>query len=250
MSTEPTDIAPHVETAWADEFVVELRLRDVPGAAIGDALAEVEAHVVDAGTSARDAFGDPTRYAEQLAGTTARPDTDDPREMVTIALGGAALVVAVDGVVAWAGDGAVVVTGGTVGLVAAMLALPFVLQRHGTPILRYLVTSSFWRIWLLSMVFMGALVGLGLLMRPWHLGTLPAPPVALASLALLALTTLRELRDRTLVDPLLAPGTDRATADAAARRDARRTTLLVTGIQVGFLALAVGTAILLARLSG
>lgn len=249
MSTEPTDIAPHVETAWADAFVVELRLRDVPGDAIGDALAEVETHVVDAGTSAGEAFGDPTRYAVQIAETAARPEADDRRAMVPIALGGAALVVTMDGVVAWSGDGTVDVTGGTVVLVVAMLTVPFVLQRHGTPLLRHLLASSFWRIWLLSMAVVGALVGVGLLMRPWHLVALPAPPVALAALTLLAVTTLLEMRARSFVDPLLAPGTDRATADAAIRRDARRTTLLVAGIQVGFLVVAVGLTVLLARLS-
>ncbi|UZN02897.1 hypothetical protein [Cellulomonas sp. S1-8] len=250
MSTEITQLAPHVEKSWADDFVVELRLRDVPGAAIGDVLTEVDAHVVDSGTSARDAFGDPVQYAVQIAETAGRPTPDDPREMVPLALGGAGLVVAIDGVVEWFGDGTVDVTGGTVALVLAVLTLPFVVQRHGTPLLRYLVASSFWRIWLLSMAFMGALVGLALLARTWHIGTLPAPPVAVAALALLAVTTALELRNRSEVDPLLAPGADRATADAAARRDARGLALVVTGIQVGSIAAAVGLAVLVTHLAG
>lgn len=250
MSTEPTDIAPHVDAAWVDAFVVELRMRDVPGDVIGDVLSEVESHVLDSGADAADAFGDPVQYAAQIAETAGRPTPDDPRTMVPIALGGAALVLAVDGVVAWSGDGVLEVTGGTLCLVLAVLAMPFVVQRHGTPLLRYLVASSSWRIWLLSTVLLGALVGLALLTRSWHVVTLPAAPVAVPALAVLAVTAVLGLRDRSLVDPVVAPGADREAAEAAARRDARRTTLLVTGMQVGCLAVAVGMTLLLTRLAG
>ncbi|WP_324653451.1 hypothetical protein [Georgenia sp. H159] len=51
---------------WCDDFVLELRLRDVPGPVIGDRLAEVEAHCADTGESPAEAFGDPTDYAMQL----------------------------------------------------------------------------------------------------------------------------------------------------------------------------------------
>ena len=49
--------------AWRDAFVLELRLRDVPGPQIGDALAEVDAHCADSGQSPQEAFGDPVHYA-------------------------------------------------------------------------------------------------------------------------------------------------------------------------------------------
>ncbi len=48
-----TTKTPHVEQDWAADFVLALRLRDVPGAAIGAALAEVDAHCADAGEGAR-----------------------------------------------------------------------------------------------------------------------------------------------------------------------------------------------------
>src|SRR5690554_5061435 len=51
---------------WCDDFVLELRLRDVPGPVIGDRLAEVEAHCTDTGESPDEAFGDPREYAHQL----------------------------------------------------------------------------------------------------------------------------------------------------------------------------------------
>ncbi|MDR0435969.1 MAG: hypothetical protein LBH11_04300 [Propionibacteriaceae bacterium] len=78
MSTGSTDIkdtkrfelesalAPHVDPRWAEQLLIELRLRGVSGEHIGDALAEVDAHVVDSGTGAAAAFGDPVAYAAAL----------------------------------------------------------------------------------------------------------------------------------------------------------------------------------------
>lgn len=37
--------APHVDRQWADEFIVELRLRGASGAAIGASLMEIESHM-------------------------------------------------------------------------------------------------------------------------------------------------------------------------------------------------------------
>lgn len=37
------------DQAWYDELVLTLRLRNVRGAAIGDAVAEVRSHCADAG---------------------------------------------------------------------------------------------------------------------------------------------------------------------------------------------------------
>ncbi len=58
--------APHVEEDWADAFVLEMRLRDVHGTVIGDALAEVDSHCADSGEGARETFGDPVAYARSL----------------------------------------------------------------------------------------------------------------------------------------------------------------------------------------
>src|SRR5690606_1661950 len=52
---------------WCDDFVVELRLRDVPGTVIGDHLAEVETHCGESGETPREAFGEPVEYARHLA---------------------------------------------------------------------------------------------------------------------------------------------------------------------------------------
>lgn len=51
---------------WFDDFILALRLRDVRGAAIGDAVAVVRGHVADTGESAQEAFGEPRAHAGQL----------------------------------------------------------------------------------------------------------------------------------------------------------------------------------------
>lgn len=63
---------------WIDDMVVELRLRDVSGPAIGDAVASVESHLSESHESARDAFGDPRSYARSLV------FTDEQRATMTL----------------------------------------------------------------------------------------------------------------------------------------------------------------------
>lgn len=248
MNSDPAVLAPHVEKAWRDAFVIELRLRAVHGSGIGDALAEVESHVVDAATSAGDAFGDPTQYAALVAETTGRLEPPRLRDVALVALGATSVVLALDGVVQWVGDGTVELTGATVVLVATMAAMPLVLRRHGAAILRYGFTGPAWRLGLVSAAFVGSVVGLALLVRPWQLTTLPAAPVTVGALVLAAVGLVLGVRGRT--DPLLAPGTGRADAAAAARHDARRATLVIAGTQLGILAAAGVTAFLVARLAG
>lgn len=52
--------------AWLEELTLELRMREVSGAAIGDALAQVRAHLAESGESAEEAFGTPEQYASEL----------------------------------------------------------------------------------------------------------------------------------------------------------------------------------------
>ena len=59
-------LAPHVEPKWASAVILQLRLRGVSGEHIGEALTEVESHVVESGESAQDTFGDPVTYAKSL----------------------------------------------------------------------------------------------------------------------------------------------------------------------------------------
>ncbi len=61
------------DKAWQEEFALALRLTDATGAEVGEALAEVEAHLADSGQSAADAFGDPRAYAASLPVPKRRP---------------------------------------------------------------------------------------------------------------------------------------------------------------------------------
>ncbi|MEZ3161918.1 hypothetical protein AB1K54_15490 [Microbacterium sp. BWT-B31] len=54
------------DKTWIDLFVVELRLRRVPGSAIGDAVASVRELLADSGQSAEEAFGSAREYAASL----------------------------------------------------------------------------------------------------------------------------------------------------------------------------------------
>lgn len=56
-----------IDDEWRDAFVLEARLLDLTGDQIGDALAVIEGHVAESGEGARDSFGDPVRYARDLA---------------------------------------------------------------------------------------------------------------------------------------------------------------------------------------
>lgn len=55
-----------VPARWRDELVLTLRLRDVSGAQIGDAVAHVESYCAESGESAEEAFGDARTYAQSL----------------------------------------------------------------------------------------------------------------------------------------------------------------------------------------
>lgn len=251
MSTEPTDLAPHVETTWAEAFVLELRLRDVPGDVIGDVLSEVESHVVDSGTPAHEAFGDPVRYAAEVAETAARPAPDTLREAVPTVVGGMALIVAIDSAFGWWDGGTFDLTGGTVLLGTGMALVVVVATRFGTPMLRFVLGHPVWKTFLAFVGVMAPLVALGVLGRQyWHIATVPAAPVTLGAVAVLAVTTLRGLVKAEPPDPLLAPGEDRAAADEAARRDSRRLTLRLAAIQVGYLALVLAIVTLVLQHDG
>ncbi|NYD67555.1 hypothetical protein [Agromyces atrinae] len=52
---------------WIDLFTLELRMRRVPGAVIGDAVASVRELMADSGQSAEEEFGPARQYAASLA---------------------------------------------------------------------------------------------------------------------------------------------------------------------------------------
>ncbi|MDG4797414.1 hypothetical protein [Micromonospora sp. WMMD1082] len=139
-SDRPSDISlttPHVDRAWREDFVVELRLADVPGDRIGDALATVDAHCADSGQSAAEAFGDPVAYARAVRGNGSGHGTAlRPRTVVGLLLGLAGLIAVPRAVDAWAEATAVVVSGGDLVALGLCVGAVILLLARPTPILR------------------------------------------------------------------------------------------------------------------
>jgi hypothetical protein len=63
------------DQAWCDDLLLALRLRDVPGARIGEVLAEVQSHLAETGEDPREAFGEPGEYAGEIAEALGVPVT-------------------------------------------------------------------------------------------------------------------------------------------------------------------------------
>ena len=78
--------------SWRDAFVTELRLHDVDGARIGDALAEVDAHCQESGQSPARAFGDPEAYAAALVDALPPADATPVTDVGAVLVGVGALL--------------------------------------------------------------------------------------------------------------------------------------------------------------
>lgn len=208
MSHDPAALAPHDDAAWRDDLVLELRLHDVPGDAIGAALAEVQAHCLDSGQSAQEAFGDARAFGAELAAAAGRRD-DDPvplRTVLPAAVETLGVVATVGGAVAWLrGEPAELHLSALVVLLlvgAVMVAL----ARWPTRVLRFLLGGTVRRIVLVSLLVPAVAVGAALLAPEAALG-LPAVPLTVLGLALLVagtvltLTTWQRLGD----DPVRSP---------------------------------------------
>lgn len=96
---------------YRNELLFALRMRDVPGPRIAEALAEVDSHVTETGEDPREAFGPPTAYADELTAALGGPPS--PRlwrsvlswSTATYAVGGAVGTwLLLDGVLAFVAD--------------------------------------------------------------------------------------------------------------------------------------------------
>lgn len=118
---------------WLDEMVVELRLRDVRGDAIGDAVAAVESHVADSGETPAEAFGDPRAYVRSLefpAAAVHHHDGTDWLRMLAPTAAGLVGVYPVPGIVgALAGHTSVAVRWGELAALALLAVICLVLVR-------------------------------------------------------------------------------------------------------------------------
>ncbi|GAA3208283.1 hypothetical protein ACFP63_12055 [Oerskovia jenensis] len=209
-------LAPHVEEKWAEAFVIELRLLDVPGDVLGAALAEVESHCVESGETAADAFGDPVAYAHDLdlpaqpAGrwelvTVLGPVGTQVLGMLVLGWGGGEVVRA------WRTGG----TGATVGLTVGMLCMVaglcvagLLVARHSATVLRHVLDRPVVS-WLVVTLLTGSL-GVGAVLLDGVIVAVPAAPAgAVGALTLAAGTvwSVVQVRRGTLDDPVVPPVT-------------------------------------------
>lgn len=209
VAGDPAAIAPHVDPAWREDFVVELRLLSVPGARIGDALLTVEAHVVEAGEPASEAFGDARTYAREIAAATGAAGTGwrvGAATVVSTLLGLVGMLVTVAAFGGWLDGGPVEVTTGELVGLAVLVLLASTLFLDAT--LRVVVEHR-WLALLAPAVLVGVVVGLyGLFAEP--LLTVPALPLGLAGVLLLVVSTVVSWFDGPADgDRITAPGQGR-----------------------------------------
>lgn len=154
----PSEVAPGVDPAWADAFLLELRLADVPGRDIGAALTEVASHCAESGESAVEAFGDPAEYARSLD-LPAGPDADVPAvaSVVPWVVQTLGLMLLADAAHALAGDEPVTLTVGHLVATALLVAGLAALGRWATAMLRVVVEHTVVA-WLASMAHLALLV--------------------------------------------------------------------------------------------
>ena len=197
---------PHIEPAWAEAFLLELRLRGVAGRQIGATLAEVETHCAESGETAHAAFGDARSYACALQLPSSPAQTVSLRdELPTTGLGLGAMLLTLAAVGAWRSGTGVDVTGGWVAVLAILLLGTALILRYAAPLLRALATNR-WLAIVFTMAPMAVFVSAFLLFGKSVVLTLPAAPsLVVGLLALAASTALALRRASSLEDPVVGP---------------------------------------------
>ena len=165
-NTDMAGLAPHANPRWVEDFIVELRLLDVPGDRIGDALATVEEHLVDTRESVEEAFGSPRDYAASIAESEPRTEGVDAATVISSGLGIFGIVVAPRALTAFLDNTQVSVTNGDLAALALLIALLGGVVAFAGPLMRAVVerrTAGF-VLWLLGFLGVtGAMVAFFLL---------------------------------------------------------------------------------------
>ena len=209
-------LAPSVHPEWREDFILELRLRGVPGALITDALAEVETHCRESGQSAATAFGPAEDYARALD----LPDESGftraqlMRTWVTLLLLLAGIGASLSGAVALAQDQPVQISAGSLVTYSAIAVVMMVGLAFGDRLLRPILDHPVW----FGLGFATAVAGvliIGLPLRDRALGAVPAgATLAVGVAALVAYAGITLMRRRTgdrLDDPLIPPNSRKGT---------------------------------------
>ena len=194
---------------WRDTLITQLRLREVSGKRIGEALAEVDAYCADSGQSPAEAFGDPTGYARSLIEVHApdRPAGERVRKVLlpvaqafaTLA-GILGLQSGVNGLVR--GTAAEVTAGQLLGVAVGTALAPLVIAVAFHPTL-------FRRRWAWVMLLVAAPLAAGAPVALWAtpIAHVPAAKQLAAGLLLLAVGWWPLLAHRAFVDRIIDPRT-------------------------------------------
>lgn len=216
---DPGEIAPHLEKAWRDDFIVELRLLDVPGERIGDALVTADTHVQESGERAEEAFGDATSYARETAQSLGHPSPGPrltPRDMIGNVLGLGGMLGVTSAFSAWLEGTGVTVTLGTLLGLVVLLALVAGLFRWSTAVLRLAVQNRLGVALLTPIVLIGGFVAIYLVFSE-PLFVVGAVTLGIVSIALLMVSSVLAVADSGRhADEIVAPG-QTATTGLAAR---------------------------------
>ncbi|WP_072314519.1 hypothetical protein [Agrococcus sp. Marseille-P2731] len=191
-----------VDSSWQEAFIVELRLRDVDGRTIGDALAQVRSHCAESGQTMREAFGEPESYARSLE-LPAQPSSGVGLVIARSAIGLVAMFLTLWSFTAWLdGEGFTLTIGRIVAL--ALLTGAVLLIARG---LGFIVRHPWW-----SSLIMGALVAgvvVAEVVLPQQLVVLPALVTGAVGVAALLATSVWEARSSaTDDDPVVDPVSD------------------------------------------
>ena len=212
---DPLDLAPSAERSWANDFVLEQRLRGVPGTEIGDALATIESHLVDSGQSAQEAFGDARAYAAELAQARgAVADSITPQTVVASVCGIVGMLTTVYAFGPWlAGEPATITVGWAVTGALLLVVLGLFLANVDAT-LRIIVK----RVWLaaVAMVLLTGIAVVALLFLTGVLVEVPSTALLAVGAALLVLDVALSWREHGQDDTVLAPG-ESAPASATGR---------------------------------
>lgn len=195
---------------WRDDFITELRLRGASGRQIGDELALVESHCLDAGAEVEEAFGDPVDYARSVVvsevGGSRLLGASFGRSLVLRTVVQTIGLMALLNVVPALREGReVTFTGVDVILVLVLAALVVVLVAKSEAVMRYVVRGSVLKASASVALVTGLLVLVGLLPSVFVL-TLPTIPVGLVGAALLVVPSFfgwpPEVDGDAIVEPL------------------------------------------------
>ena len=195
---------------WREAFITELRLRGASGVQIGDELALVETHCLDAGAEVEEAFGDPVDYARSVVvsevGESRSAGARYGRSLVVRTVAQVVGLMSLLNVVpALRKGGDVTFTDVDVVLVLVLTTLVVVLVAQREAVMRYVVRGSFLAVSASFAVLTGLLVLVGLI-PSWFTLKVPTVPAALAGAALLVLPSLfggpPALDDDVIVEPL------------------------------------------------